>query len=200
MARFSFSQTQEPTKMKKYLLGAAFLAAISTVPANALTITVANVGFILNQSVPLPAEATPGLGAAFEEFFEFSLPIGETVTVSMSDSATGLQRITGGLLSLNDWTTTGPSPLLVPMGALIEDSPITNLTGGQSATVTPDRLGAGEYFAEISGTSGLSSIKIAVDGTATAVVPEPATWAMLVIGACMLGLFSITKKKNIYLA
>jgi hypothetical protein len=168
--------------MKRLLIASMLLAATSVPVAAATAITVANVGAILNQSVPLPAEATPGSGGPFEEFFKFTLPVAETVTVSMSDSATGIQKITGGLLSLNDWTTTGVSPLFIPMGALIESSPIATVIGGQEATVTPDRLDAGAYFAEISGTSGLSPIKIAVDGTATAVVPEASTWTMLLIG------------------
>ena len=169
--------------MNKLFLMLAFLAAFGASKANAaLDVTVANVGSILNQSVALPAESTPGLGQPFDQFFEFTLPTAETVTVSMSDSATGLQRITGGVLSLNDWTGVQATPPFEPTGALIESSAILNFAGGQSATVTPDPLAAGDYFAEISGVSGLSPLHIAVDGTATAVVPEPSTWALVAIG------------------
>jgi len=173
--------------MRTSTLFAILALSLPVAPAHAVTaITVANVGSILNESIALPAEDTPGAGGAFAQFFEFTLPVGETVTVSMSDSAIGTERITGGSLSLNDWTSTGPGPLFIPAGALIESSPILNTSGGQEATVTPDALAAGAYFAEISGLSGASALKIAVDGTATATVPEPSTWAMLALGFGLL--------------
>lgn len=175
--------------MRKIALALVLALAAGVSPARAATVSVADVGSILNQSVALPAEATPGSGAAFDQYFEFTLPTRETVTVSMSDSAIGDERIVGGLLSLNDWTSTGPAPLFIPAGALIESSAIGDTPGGQESTVAPDALKAGAYFAEISGVSGLSSIKIAVDGTATAtVVPEPSTWALLALGFGVLSI------------
>lgn len=168
---------------------ALFALAFPVGQAHAATaITVVDVGSILNESVALPAENTPGSGGAFEQFFEFTLPVGETVTVSMSDSAIGSERIAGGTLSLNNWTSTGPAPLFIPAGLLIESSPIVDVAGGQEATVTPDPLKPGAYFAEIAGLSGSSPLKIAVDGTATATVPEASTWAMLAIGFGLMGL------------
>lgn len=178
----------------KLALSLAFLAAFGATPAHAALVTVADVGAILNQSVALPAEKTPGLGMAFDEFFEFTLPVAETVTLSMSDSATGLQQITSGLLELNDWTSTSAVSPFQPMGALIESSAILNFAGGQSATVTPDKLAAGAYFAEISGLSGLSPLRLAVDGTATATVPEASTWAMLMIG--FMGLIGLSARRR----
>lgn len=169
--------------MKRLLLAAALLAA-SAIPAAAATeITVENIGSILNESLALPAQDTPGSGIGFAQFFEFSLPTQEVVTVSMSDSAGSIGRITGGVLALNDWTSTGAVSPFVPMGALIESSPLNNVIGGQEATVTPDALGKGLYFAEFSGVSGAAPIHIAIDGTITAVpTPELSTWAMLAIG------------------
>lgn len=175
--------------MNKLALAIALLFAAGAAPAHAAVLTVADVGAILNQSVALPAEKTPGLGAAFDQFFEFTIPVAEEVTVSMSDSATGAQRIIGGALSLNDWTATSTIAPFAPSGALIESSAILNFTGGQSATVTPDRLAAGNYFAEISGLSGASPLRITVDGTATATVPEPSTWALIALG---FGLMALT--------
>lgn len=181
--------------MKRLILTA--LLSTAAVPASALTVNVSDVGSILNQSIALPAENTPGSGIGFAEYFEFSLPVSELVTVSMSDSAAGTEQILGGLLSLNNWTTTGPGPLFIPAGALIESSPILSFPGGQSATVSPDRLTAGNYFAEISGVSGASALKIAVDGTATATVPEAPTWAMLIAGAALLGWAAKRKSKTL---
>ena len=106
----------------------------------------------------------------------------------MSDSATGSGRIVGGSLSINDWTSTAATSPFQPIGALIESSPLANVIGGQEATVTPDVLAKGAYFAEFSGTSGGAPIHIAVDGTATALAtPEPSTWAMLVAGFVLMG-------------
>lgn len=169
--------------MNRLLLAAALLAS-SAMPSAAAVVTVADVGSILNQSVALPAEATPGTGIPFAQFFEFSLPTRETVTASVSDSGILTEKVVGGILSLNNFTSTGPAPLDIPMGSLIDSSPFTNTIGGQEATVGPDVLSAGSYFAEVSGTSGSSPIKLAIDGTvtATSAIPEPSTWAMIAIG------------------
>lgn len=185
--------------MKKLLLSTVFLAAIGASPVNAaIEISVENVGSILNESLPLPAQSTPGSSIGFEQFFEFTLPTKETVTVSMSDSAIGSGRIVGGLLSLNDWTSTGGVSPFVPMGALIESAPVVNVLGGQEATVAPDALTAGTYFAELSGVSGGSPIHIAVDGTVTALtaVPEPRTWVMLLAGFAAIAGFGFKRTRR----
>jgi hypothetical protein len=169
--------------MNRFLLAAALLAA-SAAPSAAATIVVENVGSILNQSVALPAEDTPGSGVSFAQFFEFSLPTTESVTASVSNSGTGSLRVIGGVLNLNDHTSTGVGPLFIPAGALIDSSPFTNTLGGQEATVGPDILSAGNYFVDVTGTSGSSPIRLAIDGTVTGVVatPEISTWAMLLLG------------------
>lgn len=182
----------------------ATLAAVVALaaPANAATqITVDAIGAVFNQSLALPAQDTPGSGIGFQEFFEFTLPVSEIVTLSVSDSAIGAQRITGGLLSLNTWTgNAGVSPFQ-PTGALIESSSILNVLGGQEATVAPDVLGAGSYFAEVSGISGGSPIHIAIDGTITAVTtPEPSTWAMLAIGLGVMGLMGLRTRSRLHVA
>ena len=169
--------------MNKILLAAALLAA-SAAPSAAATIVVENVGSILNQSVALPAEATPGSGQTFAQFFEFSLPTTESITASVSDSGTGNLRVIGGVLNLNTHTSTGVGPLFIPAGALIDSSPFVNTIGGQEATVGPDILSAGSYFVDVTGTSGSSPIKLAIDGTVTGLAtPEISTWAMLLVGA-----------------
>lgn len=184
--------------MNRIALVLAFALAAGATPARAaVNITVANVGSIFDQSVSLGADDTPGLGQAFAEFFEFTLPVRETVTLSMTDSANGvLERIAGGVISLNTWTSTSATPPFQPIGALIESSPIMNFPGGQGATVTPDALNAGAYFAEISGTSGLSPLHIAVDSTATGTaVPEPSTWALVLAGFAALAFGAATRRR-----
>jgi PEP-CTERM motif-containing protein len=166
-------------------------------PAHAATqITVENIGSVLNESLALPAEDTPGSGIGFMQFFEFTLPVAETVTVSVSDSAIGAEQITGGVLSLNTFTSSAPVSPFQPIGALIESSSILDVLGGQEATVSPDVLGAGAFFAEVSGISGDAPIHIAIDGTITALAtPEPSTWAMALIGFGFLAAFGFRKRQ-----
>ena len=181
--------------MKAILLAGALALAVGATPAHAAQITVENIGAVFNQSLALPAQDTPGSGIAFSQFFEFTLPVAETVTVSMSDSASGIGRIVGGVLSLNDFTSSAPVSPFQPLGALIESSALNNVLGGQEATVSPDVLTAGSYFAELSGVSGGSPIHIAVDGTITALsTPEPSTWAMLLMGFAGLAWAGVRRK------
>ena len=185
--------------MKAILLAGALALAVGATPAHAAQITVEDIGAVLNQSLALPAQDTPGSGIPFSEFFEFTLPTQETVTVSMSDSASGIGRIVGGALSLDTQTGTAPTSPFQPLGALIESSSVDNVLGGQEATVTPDVLAAGSYFAELSGVSGGAPIHIAVDGTITALAtPEPSTWAMLLLGFAGLAWAGVRRKSPRY--
>lgn len=187
--------------MKKFLLAAMLFAAFTSPSMAALQVTVDDVGSILNQSLSLPAQDTPGIGIGFQEFFEFTLPTTEVVTLSMTDSATGSQQIKSGVISLNTWTSTSGVSPFVPLGSLIESASLINTIGGQGATVAPDSLAAGSYFAEVSGVSGLSPIHIAVDSTVTAStvvgssVPEPSTWIMLAAGFAFIGWGSMRREK-----
>jgi hypothetical protein len=190
--------------MNRLLLSTALLASVAITPARAATqVSVEDVGSILNESLALPAEDTPGSSIGFQEFFEFTLPTSETITVSMSDSATGNQKVLGGILSLDTQTSIGPGPLFIPAGALLESTPLVNAAGGQSAELNPDVLAAGTYFTELAGTSGSSAIHIAIDGTITGVTgvgaaatPEPETWAMLGLGFAAMGFLGLRRRKS----
>lgn len=186
---------------KLVLMGAAAAALMVAQPAVAATIVVADVGSILNQSVALPAEATPGSGVSFAQFFEFSLPTTESVTASVSDSGVGPLKVVGGVLDLNEHTSTGVGPLFIPAGTLIDSTPFTNTIGGQEATVGPDILAAGNYFVDVTGTSGSSPIHLAIDGTVTALAtPEPSTWVMAGLGFAFLGWVASRKRNGLRLA
>ena len=183
--------------MNRLLLGAAFLVALGAAPASAATIVVENVGAILNQSVALPAESTPGMGQAFAQFFEFSLPTTESITASVSDSAPNSLRVVNGTLSLNTHDTTGIAPLFIPAGSLIESASFLDVAGGQEATVGPHILSAGNYFVDVTGVSGTSPIRLAIDGTITGIAtPEPSTWAMLGLGFGMLGFMGFKRSRG----
>jgi hypothetical protein len=83
---------------------------------------------------------------------------------------------------------------LNPLGSVIEQATVLDpSSGGQSAVVgsaTPfgDYEAAGAYFVEVSGTSGSGAFRLAVDGNVTTLaVPEPSTWAMMLLGFAGLG-------------
>jgi hypothetical protein len=190
-----------------FKLTLATLAAVVALalPAHAaIEITVENIGSIFNESLALPAEATPGSGIGFQQFFEFTLPVQETVTLSMSDSAIGNLRIVGGSISLNNWLATSSISPFQPFGTQIEAAPLLSLLGGQQGTVAPDVLNAGSYFALVEGVSGGSPIHLAIDGTITAVTtpitavptPETSTWAMMAIGFGLMGLVGVRSRKG----
>ena len=74
--------------------------------------------------------------------------------------------------------------------------------GGQSAVVgsaTPfgDYEQAGTYFVAVSGTSGLGTLRLAVDGNVTTLaVPEPSTWAMFGIGFAGLAAVGFKRRRG----
>jgi hypothetical protein len=177
-------------------LGAAFLCSPA---AHATTITVENLGPILNDSVSFPSTKTPGASKTFEDFFEFTLPTAEYITASMSISGPISDQIPAGKgeLTLSTWTSTSGVSPFIPLGGQIEQATVSApALGGQTAVVgsfTPfgDYEAAGNYFVEVAGTSGLGSLKLAIDGNVTTLaVPEPSTWAMMLLGFAGLGLVS----------
>jgi hypothetical protein len=181
------------------------VAILCSPAAQATTITVQNLGSILNDSVSFPDTKTAGSGKTFEDFFEFTLPTAEYITASMSISGPVADQIpTGkGELSLNSWTSTGSASPFIPSGALIEQATVSAPSlGGQTAVVgsfTPfgDYEQAGAYFVEVSGTSGLGSLKLAVDGNVTTLaVPEPSTWAMFGIGFVGLAAVGLKRRRS----
>jgi hypothetical protein len=167
------------------------IAILCSPAAQATTITVENLGSILNDSVSFPNTKTPGSSKTFEDFFEFTLPTAEYITASMSISGPVQDQIPAGKgeLTLSSWTSTSALSPFIPLGSVIEEAALSAPSlGGQTAVVgsfTPfgDYELAGSYFVEVSGTSGLGSLKLAVDGNVTTLaVPEPSTWAMFGIG------------------
>ena len=99
---------------------ATFGAAILCSPAaHATTITVQNLGSILNDSVSFPSTKTPGAGKTFEDFFEFTLPTAEYITASMSISGPISDQIPAGKgqLTLSTWTSTSGVSPFIPLAA-----------------------------------------------------------------------------------
>jgi PEP-CTERM motif len=182
------------------------VAVLSSSAAHATTITVQNLGSILNDSVSFPNTKTPGSSKTFEDFFEFTLPTAEYITASMSISGPISDQIpTGkGTLTLSTWTSTSGASPFIPLGTVIEEAAVSApSSGGQTAVVgsfTPfgDYELAGTYFVEVAGTSGAGSLKLAVDGNVTtlAAVPEPSTWAMFGIGFASLAAAGLKRRRG----
>jgi PEP-CTERM motif len=186
---------------------AVFGVAILCSPAaHATTIIVQNLGPIWNDSVSFPNTKTPGASKTFEDFFEFTLPTAEYITASMSISGPISDQIPAGkgFLTLSTWTSTSGVSPFIPLGSVIEEATVTAPSkGGQTAVVgsaTPfgDYEQAGNYFVEVSGTSGLGSLKLAIDGNVTTVaaVPEPSTWAMFGIGFASLAGMGLSRRRG----
>ena len=170
--------------------------------AYAATITVENLGSILNDSVSFPNTKTPGSGKTFEDFFEFTLPTAEYITASMSLSGPIVDQIPAGAgeLTLSTWTSTMAG---IPVGSMIEQAIVSAPSkGGEtavvgSATLFGDFEQAGKYFVEVSGTSGLGTLSLAVDGNVTTLaVPEPSTWAMFGIGFVGLAAVGLRRRRG----
>jgi PEP-CTERM motif len=170
------------------ILGVAVLCSPA---AHATTITVQNLGSILNDSVSFPNTKTPGVGKTFEDFSEFTLPTAEYISASMSISGPVVNQIPGRRRAVEpiDLDVDFDLRAIHPSGTLIEQATVSAPSlGGQTAVVgsfSPfgDFEGAGTYFVEVSGTSGLGTLRLAVDGNVTTLaVPEPSTWAMFGIG------------------
>ncbi len=184
----------------------AFGVAILCSPAaHATSITVQDLGSILNDSVSFPSTKTPGSGQTFDDFFEFTLPTAEYITASMSISGPIVDQIPSGQgqLSLFTWTSTSSSSPFIPLGTLIEEATVSDPSkGGQSAVVgtfTPfgDYEAAGTYFVEVAGMSGAGSLKLAIDGNVTSLsAPEPSTWAMFGIGFLGLAAVGLRRRRN----
>src|SRR5580700_4899678 len=108
-----------------------------------------------------------------------------------------------GRLSLSTWTSTSISAPFIPSGTLIEQATVSAPSlGGQTAVVGSfypfgDFEGAGTYFVEVSGTSGLGTLRLAVDGNVTTLaVPEPSTWAMFGIGFAGLAAVGLKRRRG----
>jgi hypothetical protein len=179
------------------------LAALlsSSASANTNIIIVDDLGSINESSVSLPSTKMPGSGDTFTYYFEFSLPMAEYVSASMSISGPVANQIPSndGSFILSNWTSTGSS---APSGATIEDVTISApAPGGESAflgtmTSMGDLEPAGSYYIEIAGTSAGGSLQLAVDGNVTAAAPELSTWALLLLGFAGLGYAGYGKRRT----
>lgn len=157
-------------KMTKKIVGAAMASAFALgLPAAANAATTI-----------IPFSSTPGTSGAFSDTFSFSSPTNALVSISISSS------ITGPLTNVN----------FVNKGVKINGTPLTAVTTGANELLQILNLpvahglqtlivnGSAQKLGSYSGTITLAS------------VPEPATWAMMILGMGAVG-FAMRRRRSV---
>jgi len=159
----------------------------------------------------VPAKAAP-----VEETFDFTLAgiaadglaagFSGSGTITATESTNGAWIVDGATGSLSgtfngvtlagnitglDTDFLGDDELIFPSSAsLVDDHGIAvTLSDGQSVDIANNGIAGGFYTVESSNTNGTATFAI------TAAVPEPSTWAMMILGFCGLG-FMAYRRKN----
>lgn len=185
--------------VRKLIAGAALCLALSTVQTKA-AVHVVDLG-LLAPDTTVAFSGNTGTGA-FTEIFKFSVAsAGNEASVSYSDSVRFASRlITGGQLALFSCLT-NCSGSSVPTGSLVASAPVINLTATvQSAAIESVLLStAGFYYLALTGTTAAPAPGVTYAGTISvaSAVPEPATWAMMLVGFAGLGFAARRKSATI---
>jgi hypothetical protein len=179
----------------KAAAAAAFGSFVALSPAKA-AVTIYDIAVIAPPSATYAGLADgPG---AFLSYVKFQLATAVTGSISYSNTALAGLGITGGVLSLNSCSTDCTGTAVAPTGSVISSTPVTDLFGGtvQISGVGPTFFAAGSYFIGISGSIPAAGTDIPYTGTITvAAVPEPGTWAMMLLGFLGLAFASTRRKK-----
>jgi hypothetical protein len=128
----------------------------------------------------------------FADAATFDLTVSADTAVSATIAVTNRFQFTPGTLRLFSG-----SPF---SGALLDSEPLT--FGGSAYTASfSDLLGPGNYYAEITGRVNSRVLGVGGSVTTLAAVPEPATWAMMLLGFVGLGFAGYrASRKNVALA
>jgi len=190
--------------MRSRLLSSAILAlgivAVSSLPSNAgivITPSGGNLGVdpdvLFGVAISGPQTSTP-----FKEDFTFSLSETAFFAGSVTESLTGKNapEVTGLTLSLYGGTPSGSHSLLATDVASVSPTQLY-----AAVPLTNKDFPTGSYYLEVSGTSpslsGNSKITLNVAGaTITQGVPEPSTWAMMVLGFLGVGFIAYRRKSS----
>lgn len=79
-------------------------------------------------------------------------------------------------------------------GSLITSSFASLATGGQSAAIAYNGALAGSYYLEVTGSAPSGGLNFSGDITTVAAVPEPATWAMMMLGFLGVGFIAYRRR------
>ncbi|MBN9063858.1 MAG: hypothetical protein BGP06_14830 [Rhizobiales bacterium 65-9] len=150
-------------------------------------------------SLPAGDTAFTGVTGAgsFTDYIKFQLPFAGAFTVSYSDSA-GAGKIVGGQLALYACLSNcaGESVSLLPLGTLIDSAPLVSLGALRFGGFGPDLLVAAEYFLKLTGVAPSGSVGFAGTITVASAVPEPETWAMMLVGFAGLAFVTGRRRKT----
>lgn len=206
--------------MRKVLLcslGAlALMASAST--AGAVVVVVEQLGSLSDLFPPggaggsnFPSITTTG---DYAEYLVFTVTGNSPLSFSASETNNGSTLLasffSSGTLELfkcasTDCGSTGPTVAPTPVGgAILTDPisakiPITATSFFQDTQISSATLTTGSYFVELIGTVGApdhTAFLPSVNLTVLSTVPEPSTWAMLVLGFAGLGYAAFRRSKS----
>lgn len=163
--------------MKKYLLaGAVALAALSS-GANAATFNVGTPNFFLTTGTPF----TPNISAIFLNAFSAPTSFDDTFLFTIPQNGLGSGSIVTSFSSVNTQV------ILDELWINGTQYSIENTGSGYSRTVNGIPITAGVQNSIRVVGSVLGSGNYVGNATFTAAVPEPGTWAMMIMGFGLIG-------------
>lgn len=176
------------------LAAAAVVSLIAAAPAKA-AVQIYDLGVVaLGSNTTYEGVAGPG---DFIEYIKFQLGFDGNASISYSStSAQASGAINNGILDLFSCSTncTGVA-LPAPTGGLLDSANLFNLTSTvQVAGLGPLFLNDGSYYLRLTGSVNPSLAYTGTISVASA-VPEPSTWAMMLIGFAGLAFASSQRRK-----
>jgi PEP-CTERM motif len=183
------------SRFGRSLVAAAAGLFLATAPVKA-AVHIYDIGVIGVGSVTFTGNTGTG---SFVEYIKFQLGFSGPGSVSYSNTAQSGGAIVGGVLELDACLTNCTGTVSTPTGTFVNSAPLINLGPTvQVAGFGPDLLNAGSYFLQLSGAVPAGQPAIAYTGTITvaAAVPEPGTWAMMLIGFAGLAFASSRRRTS----
>jgi hypothetical protein len=178
--------------MKKLLFAAAAVLALSA-PANA--------AFVANLGADPSVNFGNTSAGAFEDFYSFSLAEASVLTiVSATNTFAGgigsnqfIANFTGSVVLNPDGIIGNLDDQIVvgPIGATLGCGPITLCQGFAGSAL----LAGGNYYLDVSGVGGSNS-HYGGDITTQAAVPEPSTWALMIVGFAGIVFMGAARKRR----
>ena len=155
------------------VLGAAMASAVVLAAGSASALVV--LPPLTFDGVEYSASVTSGLkGPSISQIFEFMVPASLGTLDAPINISTSLSDTTGSFASgtLSLYSSLVPSP-----ATLITSAPLT----GDFVQLSPESLGKGAYYIDVKGTIVGKTAKLTASAFTDA-IPEPATWAVMLIG------------------
>ena len=170
-----------------FKVGALVLGLFAASPSQAAVVVFPSTVLGSNPSTPYFVIGT-GSGS-FSYDFTFSLTALADFSATLSQSFTNAaNKISNLELSLYRG--------MVGSGTLITSSPASLSTGGQLTAISYNGAIAGSYYLEVTGTAPSADLNFSGDITTVAAVPEPATWAMMMLGFLGVGFVAYRRRSG----